>query len=113
MKSLRTIALLAVALSGCTSGIARYSATPMMLDGRPVCCRVEVANGKEIGHIKLHLERRDGHWTMDLEETNVEAFRGQKIAADAAARAAKTAAAVLVAPAAGAVGAAAIGAIAK
>ena len=96
------ILLVVVALAGCTSGIARYSAEPVMLNGEPVCCKVNVANGKEIGHLKLHMEKRDGFWMLDLEETNVEAFRGQEIAAGAArsisSTAAKTAAAVAIAP---------------
>lgn len=112
MKALRisialagTLAISLLALGGCVNGVARYSAEPVMLDGEPVCCRVEVANGKEIGHLKLHLERRDGFWMLDLEETNVAAFRGQEIAAGAAKSVAGVAAkavaiggAVLIAP---------------
>ncbi len=85
------LALILLALAGCANGIARYSAEPVMLDGQPVCCKVEVANGKEIGQLKLHLERRDGFWVLDLEETNVDAFEGQRIAAGAASKMASTA----------------------
>jgi len=109
--------IVTLALAGCANGVARYSAEPVLLDGVPVCCKVEVANGKEIGHLKLHMERRDGYWVLDLEETNVYAFRGQEIAAEVTRTSVSTvgtvAAAVMLAPAAASIGTAAIGALAQ
>lgn len=90
--------LLMLFLSGCASleyaGVAKYTVKPFRNDaGELLCCEVVVANGKEIGLLKTRIEKRGGDWLIELEETSVYAFEGQKIAATAASTVAKTAAA--------------------
>jgi len=103
---------LGLTASGCASldyaGVAKYTVKPFTdASGALICCEISVANGKEIGYLKTHIEKRGGDWTVHLEETSVKAFEGQKIAAQTAETVASTAAtaasAVLIAPAAASV----------
>lgn len=116
------LALIVLALTGCASlnqaGTASYTIKPMLIDGRTVCCEVAVINGKQYSSLDATLIKTGDDYTVTLSERGVEAFRGQEIAAGAAASAGKAAlkaaaigGAVLIAPiAAPAVGAAAVGA---
>ncbi len=114
-------ALLALMLGGCQSlnsaGVADYSVRPVQVGERIVCCEMSVHNGKQYASLDLVLVKSGDDYTVILRERGVEAFRGQQIAADAAAStmagAVKAAGTVIVAPAAAAVGAAAIGALAQ
>lgn len=102
-----------VLLGGCASldhaGVARYTVRPMIVDGAPLCCEVEVVNGKQYAMLDALIEKRGGDYTVMLSERGVEAFDGQKVAAGAAksatgtaAKAALAGAAVVALPAAGA-----------
>lgn len=108
-----------VLVSGCASldhaGVASYTIKPMLIEGRPVCCEVAVNNGKQYASLDAMVEKKGDDYSVTLSERGVEAFRGQQIAAGAAAStaatAAKGAAAIVVGPAAAAVGGAAIRAL--
>jgi hypothetical protein len=79
------LAVVLVMLAGCADyGVSRYSVEPVILkDGTPVCCKVSRVNGKEIGYIRAKVEKRGDAWLIDLEESDVSAFQGQRIATDA------------------------------
>lgn len=114
-------ALLALLVQGCASlqyaGVASYSVEPVDIGGVPHCCRVAIHNGKEIARLDARIEKRGTDYTVHLRQWNVDAFRGQQIAADAASATASTAAtaaaSILMAPAAASLGTAAIGALAR
>jgi hypothetical protein len=80
-------ACLAAALNGCYSlqraGNADYSLKPIKIDGETICCELKVNNGKEIESLKVHVEKNGDHFTFDLEEKGVKAFKGQAISAEA------------------------------
>lgn len=112
------LGIISLSLTGCASlnqaGTASYTIKPMLIDGRTVCCEVAVVNGKQYASLDAMLVKAGDDYTVMLSERGVEAFRGQEIAAGAAASAGKTAlkaaaigGAVLIAPiAAPAIGAA-------
>ncbi|MHB1053511.1 MAG: hypothetical protein ACYCZT_10640 [Thiobacillus sp.] len=112
------LGIVSLSLIGCASlnqaGTASYTIKPMLIDGRTVCCEVAVVNGKQYASLDATLIKTGNDYTVTLSERGVEAFRGQEIAAGAAASAGKTAlkavaigGAVLIAPiAAPAIGAA-------
>ena len=112
------LGIVSLSLIGCASlnqaGTASYTIKPMLIDGRTVCCEVAVINGKQYASLDATLIKAGDDYTVTLSERGVEAFRGQEIAAGAAASAGKVAlkaaaigGAVLIAPiAAPAVGAA-------
>lgn len=101
---MKTLSLIVLLLAGCADyGVSRYSIEPIILaDGSPTCCKVSLVNGKEIGRIKVHLEKKDGYWLIDLDEQDVKSFEGQQIASDAvsstAAEVANTASTAILAP---------------
>lgn len=77
--------LLVIIFSGCADyGVARYSIEPVIVNNQAVCCKINLVNGKEIGRIRVHLEKKDGHWLIDLDERNVKSFEGQQVAASVA-----------------------------
>lgn len=103
------LALLMLALGGCASiqhaGTASYTIKPVLLNDKMVCCEVTLYNGKEITQLHAHFERHGDDYLLDLQESGVQAFEGQRIAAGVAGEAAKvatvaaaTAGAVLIAP---------------
>ena len=125
------LGIISLSLTGCASlnqaGTASYTIKPMLIDGRTVCCEVAVVNGKQYASLDAMLIKSGDDYTVTLSERGVEAFRGQEIAAGAAASAGKAAlkaaaigGAVLIAPlavpaigamlAAPGIGAAAVGA---
>lgn len=80
--------LLAVFLSGCTTlqyaGNATYTVAPVITpNGDAVCCAVTVHNGKEIGYLEAHITKDGDKYTVDLKESNVQAFEGQRIVSGA------------------------------
>lgn len=115
------IAAVLLLLPGCASlnnaGLAVYTVEPFEVDGKTLCCKVSITNGKQIASLDAHIEKRGDDYTVDLKQRGIEAFKGQEIAATAATGAtstvAKAAGAVLMAPAVVEVGAAAIGAAAQ
>lgn len=88
-------ALLAVCVSGCASlnnaGTASYSVRPFMVGDKPICCEVQVSNGKEIALLDATVIKRGDDWEVRLHEEGVVAFEGQRIAAGAAKNLASTA----------------------
>ena len=95
--------LLAALLVGCADyGVSRYSIEPAIVNNQAVCCKVSLINGKEIGHIKVHLEKKDGYWLIDLDERDVKSFEGQQAVTSAvsatATSAVEAATNVLIAP---------------
>jgi hypothetical protein len=80
------VLLIGGALTGCEAqrygGTASYSLKPMKLEGVTVCCELTVNNGKEIESIKVHIEKKGEHFTFDLEEKGIKAFKGQSISSD-------------------------------
>lgn len=85
MKYILLIAL--VALTGCQSltmaGSSAYTLRQTTDDaGRPGF-ELRVQSGKEIAQVKARLEKKGDDIIVDLEETGVAAFAGQKISADA------------------------------
>jgi len=96
---MKTLLVLCILLAGCADyGVSRYSIEPAIVNNQPVCCKVSLVNGKEIGRIKVHLEKKDGYWLIDLDEQDVKSFEGQQIAADAVTAGAETAASIILAP---------------
>ena len=115
------LALAVGTLAGCASlndaGVATYEVEPFEIDGKTMCCRVSIHNGKQIASLDAHIEKRGNDYTIDLKQRGVEAFRGQEIAGNAATAGAKAAAkmatTVILAPAAITLGSSAIGALTK
>lgn len=75
-------------LSGCyalrDAGTARYRIRPYV-DGQGAtqCCEVLVENGKEMASLEASFIRRaDGSCELTLRETGVQAFEGQRAAAE-------------------------------
>jgi len=101
------ILIIALALTGCASlqnaGNANYQLRQITDSNGKTGFDISVRNGKEIASVKVHLEKDGEKITVDLEETGVAAFAGQKISADALKltieQAAKVAAAAAVAAA--------------
>jgi hypothetical protein len=93
--------------SGCSSlqygGYSAYSIRQITDENGKTGFDINVKNGKEVANVKAHLEKKGDDITVDLEETGVAAFAGQKISADALKltieQAAKVAAAAAVAAA--------------
>lgn len=80
--------VLALALTGCSSlqyaGNATYSVAPVITpNGDAVCCAVTVHNGKEIGQLEAHIVKDGDKYVVDLKESNVKAFEGQRIVSGA------------------------------
>lgn len=112
------LGIVSLNLIGCASlnqaGTASYSMKPVLINDKLVCCEVMINNGKQYASLDATLIKTGDDYTVTLSERGVEAFRGQEIAAGAAASAGKTAlkaaaigGAVLIAPiAAPAIGAA-------
>lgn len=77
------VALVACALSGCASlwfaGISDYQLT--MPDG----VRISIYSGKQQQTVKATFSQTAQGYEITLEETGVQAFKGQQIAGDAAA----------------------------
>lgn len=88
MKSL--VALLLVgSLGGCVNlyaGISRYEIAPLQgPDGKPVgCCRLTVTSGKEYAAINAKFTKVGEDYTLTLDESQIEAFKGQAVVASAA-----------------------------
>ncbi|GAB6125023.1 hypothetical protein [Humidesulfovibrio idahonensis] len=83
-----TSLLLLLALAGCAlrnAGVAEYRLRPYLdANGTERCCEVSIINGKEIANLEAVFTRAaDGSCRVELRETGVQAFEGQKIAADA------------------------------
>lgn len=105
MKHLSSIILLA--LAGCSSlqhaGVASYNVKPIVVKGETICCEVAIHNGKEIGRLDALVEKRADGYTVHLQEWRVNAFAGQRIAAETvtatASTAAKAVAGIMIAPA--------------
>lgn len=74
-------------MSGCASlqyaGSASYSVRPFIENGKTICCRVDVHNGKEIGAVVVNVQKDGDNYKVFLQETGVQAFKGQQIAGSA------------------------------
>lgn len=96
-----------LALTGCSSlqyaGNSSYQLRQVMDANGRTGFDISVKNGKEIASVEVHLEKDGEKVIIDLRETGVAAFAGQKISADALKltieQAAKVAAAAAVAAA--------------
>jgi hypothetical protein len=74
---------IALALPGCASwGTSHYAVEPFILDGKQICCRIVIENGKEIGQLKARFKKTGEDWDISLQEEGVKAFEGQAIASD-------------------------------
>jgi hypothetical protein len=101
------IIVIALALTGCQSlgmaGSSSYQIRQITDENGKTGFDINVKNGKEVANVKAHLEKKGEDIIVDLEETGVAAFAGQKISADALKltieQAAKVAAAAAVAAA--------------
>lgn len=81
------IPILLLALAGCAAvqnaGTAVYSVEPIVVEGKTLCCRVSIANGKEIALLDATVSKRGEDYDVHLHEEGVTAFQGQRIAAGA------------------------------
>jgi hypothetical protein len=101
------ILIIALALTGCQSlqyaGSSAYSIRQITDSNGKTGFDINVRNGKEVASVTAHLEKDGEKIVIDLQETGVAAFAGQKISADALKltieQAAKVAAAAAVAAA--------------
>jgi len=101
------IIVIALALTGCQSltmaGSSAYSIRQITDANGKTGFDINVRNGKEVATVTAHLEKDGEKIIIDLSETGVTAFAGQKISADALKltieQAAKVAAAAAVAAA--------------
>ena len=84
LKTLAPLVLAAAAVttSGCASlthsGYAEYTVKPFLVNETTVCCEVVVKNGKEVGQVEAHIVKEGSNYTIDIKETSVAAFEGQK-----------------------------------
>ena len=95
--------LLAAGLTGCDSlryaGIANYRIEPLTdAAGTPTgCCVLMVHDGKQYATVDATFSRTPaGDYSISLRETDVQAFKGQAVAASAASDAAAAAASAAV-----------------
>lgn len=86
MKTL-LLALTTLIFTGCasldTAGVSTLSIQPIEVQGKTVCCAVEVKDGKQYASVKLKMQKVGEDYLLDLSAQDVEAFRGQAQAADA------------------------------
>ena len=103
------LALILLTLAGCASiqhaGTASYTLKRTTLPDNTVIDEIALYNGKELAQLHAHFEKHGADYMLDLQETGVQAFEGQRVAAGVAAEAAKVAVtavtaagAVLIAP---------------
>lgn len=91
------VLVLPLLLSGCASlwwaGSSEYEVTPLLdASGHVIgCCTLKVHSGKQYQDIAATFEKKGDDYTITLNETQVQAFKGQQIAASAATEAASAA----------------------
>jgi hypothetical protein len=85
------LALLVCSLAGCSSlwyaGVADYRIEPLTdSQGKPTgCCALEIHDGKQYQTVNATFSRTaDGNYAITLNQQDVQAFKGQAIAASAA-----------------------------
>jgi hypothetical protein len=63
----------ALALSGCMSGVTRYTIEPFYDANmrQLVCCRAQVTSGKNVASVVAHIVKNGDNFTVDLTENGV------------------------------------------
>ncbi len=105
--------LIFAGMAGCASisgaGVSSATIEPLP-DG--TCCKIQIIDGKERAARKVAFSMQGGNISLVIDETDVRAFSGQQIAADALSKAISDAADAITTAALAPLGVAGIGAAA-
>lgn len=76
------MALVCLWITGCAYGVTTMKISAMEIGDKKVCCQVEYESGKEYDSFNVEAEKKGLDYKIKLSAKKVEAFEGQKIAAE-------------------------------